>query len=214
MIKAHQKVAWVSLPFVLFGCCQDTLSYNPSNETYYIPDPEARFCVGIPEGNGRMLVHFYPNHEWSYGLEVRTQGPASANTKAFAITSSDANHSEDKFILYGDGRGHATAPFTFEAPIQVREIYAKEGQTKWPDYVFAPNYPLPSLSDVAKHIEKYRHLPGLPSAEEVRKKGYSLLDVQTALVEKVEELTLYVLSLQRQVDSLKTALALCQKPVK
>ena len=73
----------------------------------------------------------------------------------------------------------------------------------WPDYVFAEGYKLRPLSEVKRFISEHKHLPGIPSAAEVEKEGIQLGDMSKRLMEKVEELTLYVLQLQDQVDELK-----------
>ncbi len=56
-------------------------------------------------------------------------------------------------------------------------IHAKEVKIEaspWPDYVFAPDYKLPTLQEVARHIEENQHLPGIPSAAEVAEEGVDL----------------------------------------
>ncbi|MEI7726608.1 MAG: hypothetical protein WCK09_15980 [Bacteroidota bacterium] len=72
----------------------------------------------------------------------------------------------------------------------------------WPDYVFDAKYPLMSIDELAKSIEREKHLPGLPSAEDVKKDGVSMGEMQAKLLEKVEQLTLYIIQLQKQNDEL------------
>ena len=72
--------------------------------------------------------------------------------------------------------------------------------TDWPDYVFEPDYKLPALKDVEQQIERDHHLPGIASAAEVRREGIKVGQTQTKLLEKVEELTLYVIKLDKQLD--------------
>ncbi len=78
-----------------------------------------------------------------------------------------------------------------------------ELSANWPDYVFGKNYQLRSLTEVEKYINENQHLPGLPAAAEIEKNGLAVGEMQTKLVEKVEELTLYVISLQKQIEELK-----------
>lgn len=73
----------------------------------------------------------------------------------------------------------------------------------WPDYVFNEDYKLTPLSEVERFIKDNGHLPGIPSAQEVKENGLSLGEMNKNLMEKVEELTLYVIKLQKEVDSLK-----------
>ena len=73
----------------------------------------------------------------------------------------------------------------------------------WPDYVFEKDYHLKPLTEVKKFIERNKHLPNIPPAAEVEKTGIQLGDMTKRLMEKVEELTLYVIQLQEQIDELK-----------
>jgi hypothetical protein len=68
----------------------------------------------------------------------------------------------------------------------------------WPDYVFDKKYQLMPLDELAKSIEQEKHLPGLPSAADVQQDGISVGEIQSELLEKVEQLTLYVIQLQKQ----------------
>ena len=71
----------------------------------------------------------------------------------------------------------------------------------WPDYVFKDDYKLKTLNEVEKHIHDKGHLPGVPSAEEVADKGLMLGDMNKVMMEKIEELTLYILEQQKQLDA-------------
>jgi hypothetical protein len=75
-------------------------------------------------------------------------------------------------------------------------------QNPWPDYVFNTGYTLPSLKTLEAYIQVNSHLPGLPSAAEVEKTGVDLGSTQARLLEKVEELTLYAIQLEKRVDQL------------
>lgn len=78
-----------------------------------------------------------------------------------------------------------------------------DGTADWSDYVFAKNYSLPSLDSVENYISKNHHLKGVPSAEEVVKNGVDVTKMDADLLKKVEELTLYVIKLQKENDALK-----------
>jgi hypothetical protein len=76
----------------------------------------------------------------------------------------------------------------------------------FPDYVFSPDYPLMSLADLAAFVARERHLPNLPSAEEVEAKGsLDVTRLQMLLLEKVEELTLYTLGQHKLIEQLERA---------
>lgn len=81
----------------------------------------------------------------------------------------------------------------------------KVQMTPFPDYVFADNYQLRSLEEVENHIREHKRLPGMPAAAVVDQEGMNVGELSTKLVEKVEELTLYILQLQKEIDQLKSA---------
>jgi hypothetical protein len=73
-------------------------------------------------------------------------------------------------------------------------------ETGWSDYVFNDDYHLRSLSAVEKFIRENKHLPDVPSAKEVEKNGISVGDSQAVLLKKIEELTLYMIALEKKVN--------------
>ena len=73
----------------------------------------------------------------------------------------------------------------------------------WSDEVFEDNYKLKSLYELENYIKTNKHLPGIPSESEVKKNGIDLADMNKRLLQKVEELTLYIIDLQKQIDELK-----------
>lgn len=80
-------------------------------------------------------------------------------------------------------------------------------ETGWADFVFDKDYKLPTLREVENHINQYKHLPDIPSEKEVKENGISLGEMQAKLLQKIEELTLYVIAqdkkLETQSDKLK-----------
>jgi Repeat of unknown function (DUF5907) len=83
-----------------------------------------------------------------------------------------------------------------EGAVRARKV--RIDQLAWPDYVFAPQYQLPSLQELEDFINKNKHLPGVPSAKEVEKEGIDVGDNQALLLKKIEELTLYVIELNKK----------------
>lgn len=68
----------------------------------------------------------------------------------------------------------------------------------WADYVFNADYRLKTLDEVKEYIEKNKTLPDVPSENEVLKNGLNVADMNALLLRKIEELTLYVIDLQKQ----------------
>lgn len=75
--------------------------------------------------------------------------------------------------------------------------------TTWPDFVFSSSYELNTLAQVEEYINKHSHLPNVPSAEEVAEKGINIAEMDAILLQKIEELTLYTIAQQKQIDEQK-----------
>lgn len=73
----------------------------------------------------------------------------------------------------------------------------------WPDYVFEQDYPLMPLMEVEKYVQQNKHLPGIASAKEVQETGLDLGQSQKAQMEKIEELFLHMISLEKRVNELE-----------
>ena len=73
----------------------------------------------------------------------------------------------------------------------------------WADFVFAKNYQLPSLEEVESHIKEKGHLQNIPSASEVKKEGFFLGEMDAKLLQKIEELTLYTIQQEKEIQQLK-----------
>lgn len=84
--------------------------------------------------------------------------------------------------------------------IQAKEVRVETG---WADFVFDKNYTLPPLSEVAAFIRKNGHLPGVPSATEIQANGLELAAINTIMMQKIEELTLYVIAQQQKISQLE-----------
>lgn len=103
-----------------------------------------------------------------------------------------------------------TNKLAVEGTIAARKV--KVTQTSpWPDFVFKPEYKLPSLDEVAAHIKAKGHLPGIPTEAEVAKDGQDLGDMNTKLLQKVEELTLYLLDMKANNERLQSENAAIRK---
>ncbi|MBR3518916.1 MAG: hypothetical protein IKN77_02200 [Paludibacteraceae bacterium] len=71
------------------------------------------------------------------------------------------------------------------------------------DYVFEDNYNLKSLKEVESYVKENKHLPGIPSAAEISQNGMSVSEMSNLLLEKVEELTLHLIQLEKENEALK-----------
>ncbi|WP_460947805.1 hypothetical protein [Spirosoma daeguense] len=88
---------------------------------------------------------------------------------------------------------------------------AVKNTDQWSDKVFAPGYSLKSLGEVEQYIHKHQHLPNVPSAEQMVEQGMDVLTMNAKLLEKVEELTLYMIELKKDNQQLKNTVYSLQK---
>lgn len=104
----------------------------------------------------------------------------------------------------GIGTNNPQAKLAVNGEILAKSVRVNTSSTYWPDYVFGNDYNLMSLRELEQYVKAYKHLPGIPSAQEVEEQGDVDLGAMNALLlEKVEELTRYVIDLQKQIDELK-----------
>lgn len=105
--------------------------------------------------------------------------------------------------------GSGTPNFTSGFKLYVEEGILTESvrvelQSNWPDYVFEDGYDLRSLDEVKDFINTNGHLPNVPSAAEMAENGIDLGEMDARLMEKIEELTLYLIDLKEQNELLTT----------
>lgn len=89
-----------------------------------------------------------------------------------------------------------------EGSIGAREIKV-QAFPGWADFVFEKEYQLPSLTEVADHIKRKGHLKDIPSAKEVAENGFYLGAMDAKLLQKIEELTLYTIQQEKEIQTLK-----------
>jgi len=73
----------------------------------------------------------------------------------------------------------------------------------WPDFVFGKDYKLPSLSEVEQFVTQNQHLPNVPSAAEVEANGVNVGEMNAKLLQKVEELTLYIIQIEKRLSEVE-----------
>lgn len=104
---------------------------------------------------------------------------------------------QDIFNITSTGHVYSTGVVVKEAPF-------------FPDYVFDEGYDLMSLYELEVFIEEHGKLPGMPTAEEVEENGADLYELTRLLTEKVEELTLYTIAQQKEIEGLKAQLKMSE----
>ncbi|PTT04058.1 hypothetical protein DBR11_00645 [Pedobacter sp. HMWF019] len=112
----------------------------------------------------------------------------------------------DYFSILTDGKVgigilNPTEKLAVNGNIRAKEL--KIEAANWPDYVFEKDYSLPSLEQIEKHIQEKGHLPGIPSAAEVKTEGIEVGDMNAKLLKKIEELTLYLIQQNKKMSALE-----------
>lgn len=88
--------------------------------------------------------------------------------------------------------------------IGAKEVQIENTSATWPDFVFKNDYMLMSLKDVEKYINQNGHLPEIPSEAEVKQEGIRVGEMNAKLLQKIEELTLYVIEANKKIEKLTT----------
>lgn len=138
------------------------------------------------DSTGRIGVQSISKYASPWGYGVVSVFPTN-QFKAFVAKNEATN--KEVFVVEGDGHVFATEVTVMLAP--------------FPDYVFADDYSLMPISDVEEYIEENRHLPNIPSAEEIESSGIGVGELQLKQMEKIEELMLYIIELKNEIEVLK-----------
>ncbi|WP_264531669.1 hypothetical protein [Flavobacterium sp. N502540] len=83
------------------------------------------------------------------------------------------------------------------------EDYGISPKATWADYVFNDTYKLKTLKEIGEFISVNKHLPNIPSQKSIAENGYNLHEMNIKLLEKIEELTLYTINQQKELDKIK-----------
>jgi hypothetical protein len=101
----------------------------------------------------------------------------------------------------GIGTSNPTELLSVNGKIRSKEIIVNN--TGWSDFVFEEDYNLRSLTEVETFIKENKHLPEIPTAKDVQENGVSLGEMQSKLLQKIEELTLYLIEQEKSIEQLK-----------
>ena len=153
--------------------------------------------VDASEPYGKWGIEYVSSAEEGYGLNF---------WKPWFVGQGGGNHY--LFLADNGNVGVVTndppAKFSVNGKILAREVHVCTDPICWADYVFDEEYHLMSLNDLAEFVAANKHLPGVPSAKEVDEQGsVDLGEMNVILLEKVEELTRYVIDLQKQIEELR-----------
>lgn len=135
-----------------------------------------------------------------------TTGGGNNTGAGWAITDGRLQNSNNGKVVIGTGINSFPGDFQLyvRGGIMTERLrVAVANSERWADYVFEHGYPLMSLQNVEKHINYYGHLPNVPSAEQMVKSGMDVMETSAKLLEKIEELTLYMIKANKQIEALE-----------
>ena len=169
--------------------------------------PASPFALMVNKTTGNVGIGTHsPTAKLHVNGDTRLQGDiridnavSIGGTNDFSIDATDVVGG--RFIVKPDGNvGIGTidpqSKLAVDGKITTREVEVTANG--WSDFVFEEGYALKNLEEVEKYIEKNKHLPDVPSEKEVMKNGLNLGDMDAILLQKIEELTLYMIELKKE----------------
>lgn len=139
------------------------------------------------------------------GVKVQTW---NTGVKAYSILRND---NKNTFVVYGDGKTrigaetpkapHDNAMLAVDGKIACKSLYVLK-PVSWADYVFKETQ-IEKLENVEKYINENKHLPGVPSENEILTEGYDINEMDAKLLAKIETLYLHIIALEKEINQLK-----------
>ena len=139
--------------------------------------------------------------QWGQDMHVSVFTPERGGYDAFNFRS----RAISPFVFSGANVGIGTISPSEKLEVNgaIRSKEVRVEASPWPDYVFEDDYRLKELAEVAQFIKENGHLPNIPSEKEVSEQGLALGYMNAKLLEKVEELTLYLIEKDEEIRQLK-----------
>ena len=180
-INALKTYLMIDAPKVCFGTTSTFLS-NTNNEVFSIKAPNEIAQVA-------KTINLTADRD----IQMSGDGEIGLRSESISLTGkvgiNTANTTPD-YALAVDGGVITTKVF-------IQDV------ENWPDYVFGDTYKLMPLHELKKFIADNKHLPDMPSESEVEQNGYDMGEMQCAMLRKIEELTLYTLQQQEEIEALR-----------
>ncbi len=190
------------------------MSFRPSGNVGVGTDnPKAKFVVSNENLQGIEMG--YSSNISSNYIESIDRNTNSGMDMAYYISGNKShrfyNNAIERVRITGDGNvliGKTTQTNTaykldVNGKARANEIVVN---TTGADFVFEDNYRLRPLAEVESFVKQNKHLPEIPTAKAMQQEGVGVSELQTKLLQKVEELTLYIIQQQKEIDELKKKL--------
>ncbi|WP_264536599.1 tail fiber protein [Flavobacterium sp. N1736] len=160
-------------------------------------------------GNGRTGLEMITHTNTASSFGVRLFAGTDTGMDGLQIQTADPSNSAAGLtyttrlavILNGNVGIGTIVPdekLTVKGKIHTQEVRVDMAGPLVPDYVFANDYKLKSLQEVEDYIKENKHLPEIPSAQEIEKNGLMLAEMNMSLLKKMEEMTLYMIEMKKE----------------
>lgn len=169
-------------------------SYNFTNGNVGIgiTNPTAKLSVRGKISSNALIIDNHQSEDWSHAFYLKVDRDL---TKAFTICDKNA---KEVFRVLGNGIVYSKRVIAESFEVRPDALYIY-----WYDNVFKSDYKLKSLFEVEKFIKENSHLPDVPSEKEINEQGFDMAKMDGLLLKKIEELTLYVIQQQKEIENLK-----------
>ncbi len=149
-----------------------------------------------------------------HGLELGVP-PASSGQPAKHLLFS-TNYNLRMVVLdngnVGIGINNPAQKLAVNGTIRAREVIVETAN--WPDYVFGRDFRLRPLAEVEQFINTHHHLPDIEPASALEQNGVAVADLTRRMMQKIEELTLYVIQQEKQIRALQSVAQTSRQPKK
>lgn len=154
--------------------------------------------IGMPTENLNTALNINLQNSVSKAISIFNP---SLNKDIFQIKSNGATYIGAEKVNVGP---HTDAMLTVSGKVACKEVRVfNNGSGYWADFVFEKNYKLMPILEVEKFYLKNRHLPNIPTAKQIEENGNDLAKTDALLLQKIEELTLYIVQQQKEIEDLK-----------
>jgi hypothetical protein len=177
--------------------CQAAIINNPrwSNGPNKIFTECPQVNVGISTTTPRVSLDVLGT---TYSQKLFLGNIIPVNSNILFHAKANFNETQDRNLFILENNARKIFQINNNGLVQAREI--KVDLASWPDYVFQPSYNLMPLKDLKTYLDTNKHLPNVPTAKTIETEGVNLGEMSKISMEKIEELTLYLLQQQVMIE--------------